>query len=388
MKIAVTGDSHLGRTLYGFDLTSNIRRTMYRFFRWCANQKVDAVVHLGDVGDRPVWSEHQQKILIQWCNEFERAELPLFLLTGNHDVLSKHGVASALDIIKTARHSFVNVVDRPQHIMIATGKGVDWAMSEMLFLPFPSPSIYREDEDWIADIKAAQSEIVDSCVCFAHLNVDGARMGEQEVIFRGADYTIPDRILDDDRIRLVVNGHIHKPQKVGKVLMPGAAERLNFSERNNDVRFICIDTESLDVKKYKIKQAYSLIQIDIDASGWAYETPLTTEDVLADLGDVPDNCLIKVQPFVDEQTTIDWPSVENTLYNKDAVYVVIAPPVLAQRKRKKSQGTLTSDSPMGLAKRFLRRRVHDKAERLALLKMFKRLQVSDSEKKTTTSASR
>lgn len=369
----ILGDLHLGRTLYGYDLSPGIRRIMYEFFRWCVGRQADFAVQLGDVGDKPVWSVAQQKLVLQWCNEFERAKLPLYILVGNHDVISRPGVTSALDVIKAVQFEHVHVVDRPMLL--------DVLGSSCLFLPFPSPSLYANDNEWRERVSAVSRASPENTTCFSHLNVEGARLGEQEWLYRGGEYDLPDL---PDEVRLVVNGHIHKPQKQGRVLMTGAAELLRFDERGNKPAFYHLELPELVWERRGIRHRSRMVQLEIDVSEWTTGgAPPTTADVIKGLDELVEGCLVKVQPMVDECSAVSWADVEKYLYEQGARFVAMAPPVLVRRDADRVKAK-ADDDPNKAAKRFIRQRVDERSERVAILARFKQLQEQDSDGRPAT----
>ena len=135
MRIGIIGDTHLGRKLYGYDLTGAIRRVMYKFFEFCVNEQVDLAVHLGDMFDTITPTIAHQKLAVQWLNEFERAGIQLRVLTGNHEVSAGSKATTALDCIKAIPYKYVDVVKYPLALSPADSP-------ELLFLPFPAPGSF------------------------------------------------------------------------------------------------------------------------------------------------------------------------------------------------------------------------------------------------------
>jgi len=262
--LAVLGDLHLGRSLFGFDLTPFIRGTMYRFFHYCRAKDALAAVVLGDIYDRPRPSIELEKIVMQWAQEFNRAQIRLYLMAGNHDVISKAGLISALDVIKAANLEYVHIMDRPIRCSCA---GVP-----LVFAPFPSPST---EELWQSQLEAACAD--PEFVAFTHLNVEGAKLGDQEWIYRGGDHDLPDLL--QEHAEMIVNGHIHKQQRVGNVHMLGAAQRLRFSERNNRCSFGWLPDPGKLLKTDH--EGIKLRQIEIDVSAWGNNgEPMRTADAI------------------------------------------------------------------------------------------------------------
>ena len=356
MRVAVIGDLHLGKTLYGFDLTPHVRQAMHEFFELCRTLKVGAAVCLGDVYDKPAPSVSLQKLVIQWANEFERACIDLHLLAGNHDVTSNAFAPTALESIRVAApFQHVHVIDRPT---VVRDVGT--------MLPFPSPGIYESHEHYVAAVNRLHHH---EPFAFAHLNVSGAKLGEQEFVYRGADHALP-----EGPWRAVLNGHIHKPQRLGAIWIVGAAERTSFSERNEPRHFVLLRQGR--VVRYTRPTALRLVQVEPDVSGWAAgrgDVP-TTEEVAASIAPKARGALVKVSPFVDDRSVVDWPAVEERLLAAGALSVFVAPAVRLQKAVAASSKSVAALDPAAAAARFIGARVHDKQERSRLLQTFKRLQ--------------
>jgi hypothetical protein len=356
MKIAIIGDTHLGRVLHGYDLTPHIRSVMYSFLWACKSHEVDYAIHLGDVGDRPVWSISQQKLVLQWCNEFERAGIQLYILAGNHDVTNTPGVASALDVVKAAPYRLVTVVDRPS------------VFDGMVFLPFPSPSLHESDEEWQTEVDGVLHRGGPvSPLIFAHLNVDGARLN-QEWVYRGDRYTVP------KTIRSVFSGHIHLPQQAGKVRCVGAAARLTFGEKTNRPAFLIVDEYGRTLTEV-LAPALSMQEFEFDVSAWTNGgEPPSTDSVVCQLKRGIRGALVKVKAIVDEQSCVDWQRVEQVLYERGARHVAMAPPVPIKRDRSEERKATATEAPEKVAKRFIKTRVEDKGERREIWRRFESMQ--------------
>lgn len=386
MQIAVCGDLHLGRSLYGFDLSPYIRRCMWDFFDFCAKLKVDAAVQLGDVFDRPTPTEEQRKVVSQWCNEFDRAGIPLFILTGNHDTMSRQESPSALQYLKTGSgQSNPWVIDRPLVLYPGYDPVTDGRHVNLLFLPFPSSGIYDTPQEYFDDAKSAVSDADEEypTLAFAHLNVEGAKMGKQEFVYRGADFSLPKL----DSVHHYFCGHVHKPQSVnGNVEVIGAADRLRFDEVNQTRLFGLVEVTDkwklgnrrnhemppvYSFRRYIRPNAINLVELEIDASGLNRpDRAPTTDDVIADIGDVDiDRAIVKIKPFVDQHTMVDWSQVQAWLYSDGAAHVHLASSTRVKTEKKERQMVVVRD-PEAAAKGFIGEKVGDKDERNKLMVLF------------------
>lgn len=392
---AALGDLHLGRQIYGYDLTPHTRRIMYRFFRLCLKREADYAVQLGDLFDSPRPAPGLEKIVVQWCNEFERAHLPLFLLTGNHDVISKPGHTSALDAIKAMPYKYVRVIDRPLALAIPNWSRTDKAVVKRrsqhtaLFMPFPSVSTYLDPDDWKESVLAALGKaerLKRPIVGYSHLDVIGAKWGSQDIVLRGSDFAIPKEVRRSRMVREIVAGHIHGPQKVKKVRVVGAAQRLRIDEAEHTRYFyFARNGKPLHQGKVLIRDAVRMLDLRMDASvGETLELENidirgeTQQDLLDELSSLLDrvymanNVLVRVQVWVNANTVLDWNEIERKLYKAGALFVY---PMTPQQKPSEAQAETKrlAIDPDKAARQFIRDRIKVKKERLALMKDFRTL---------------
>lgn len=367
MKTAVLGDLHLGRSLYGIDLTPEIRKVMWQFLEFCLVNKVDEAVQLGDVFDCPTPSEVHRKLFVQWLNEFERAKIMVYVLTGNHDVMGRRGAISALESIRIMRWEYVRIVDRP---LFSFGK---------LFLPFPSPAIYETRQEWLDEVLWVVDSIAWPTTVYSHLNIEEAKLGAQEWVYRGEDFVLPRGVYRERGVQAVLAGHIHKPQRVdnGRIHIVGAAERLRFDEAEEDRIFVLHDDNG--ERTIVRNPGLMLTTLKLDASGASYggDPPSTAELIAAARFDASvDGCIVKVVPYIDDTSFVSWSEVESELYRSGARHVVLATPIkvrpLSERRLKRSlkERKLTHEDQ---AKAFLTSKVQDVRERRAIWKMYEKL---------------
>jgi DNA repair exonuclease SbcCD nuclease subunit len=333
---------------------------MYEFFNVCVRMKVGYAIHLGDLFDKCSPTIAQEKLVLQWCNEFERAGIPLYIMVGNHDVTNKVEVPSALECIRVSPFKRVRVVDRPLRL----SRGV-------VMLPFPSPGLYESQDAYDRDIHVCETDTV--CT---HLNVIGSKVGEEGNSYRAAAHYVPSRVIDDACV--VIGGHIHKPQKVGSnVVIVGSAERMTFDEENDCKRFLLHDRYSDHAEsKFVARQAIELLTLEIDVTQWGSgRVGCTTSDVVCVISkkDLV-NKVVRVKSFVDESTIVDWKEVEGRLYEKGAKHVFVMPRIKVSKEDKKYKQERKTSDPMQEAAAFIKSKIKSREERSVLLQMFKDMQ--------------
>lgn len=363
--LGIIGDLHLGKVLYGFDLTPYIRRAMYDFLDLCVLRRVSAAVCLGDVYNTPAPTVLLRKIVSQWVNEFQRAGIDLYLLAGNHDVASSTTAPTALESLRIlTTMQGVHVVDRPQ-----LGHGV-------LLLPFPSPGIYATVDAYTADVERVIGNAWVQLSC-AHLGIEGASVGDQDFPYRGDAYMVP-ACARGLRARLLL-GHIHKPQYLTtKTYVVGAAERTSFAERNEERCFAFVEGPGASRLQLVLRpNALRLVQLEPDASWWGTDGhPPTTAELIEENKDKVAGAIVKITPFIDAQAAVDWAWVEEALTAAGALKVIMGPAVSVgtPRHKRSKQAGLAMVEPARAAALWIKSRVKDKRERKRLWSMWKRIQ--------------
>ena len=367
MKSAFRGDTHLGRTIHGHDISEDIEKVMYRFWQFCEEHDVTCAVHLGDLFDSPKPTLRQQTMALKWCNHFERSCRRLFIITGNHEGIANAQTPTACEIIKQVPYDWVKLIDRPyydRNTLPAAG---------ILFLPFPSPGISPNALHWHHNIEMhMQGNRGEPYFVASHLNVDGARLGRQDWVYRGGDYLVPTAIEDDERCQLIVNGHIHKKQHVKKVFMPGSALPLNFGEADHQAQFTIVSGSGshLMIENFPI-DTLSFRNYDLDVSAFTNGSALTTAQAVAVARSLSiEGVFVRVKPAVDVESHVEWHRVAEALYGNGARHVVIDSPIRVGHEAAQKVQDQSVGDPIKAAKIFVKGRIPDAKRQADVLDRF------------------
>lgn len=368
---ASIGDTHLGVSLKGYDLTPSTRRVMFSFLRFCERNKAGYAVHLGDLFETCRPSTAALKLSMQWCRRFSMSGIRLFLLTGNHDVLSRPGNTSALDPIKAAPLPGVQVVDRPRAVRISS----DTALA---LLPFPASTTYSDVGDWRAQVRLAvrsARSMARTVVVYSHLEVDGALASSGHPVAAGR-FELPPEVLYLWGGSVVFNGHHHVEQEShlqgATIYMQGSAQRTDLGERDTVPQFYLVGARGRLLSKEEAP-AVPMRQVELDATSASHGgSPVTTRDMLDALSHINlRDAVVKVVPMVDDGTAVDWSEVEAEVLSSGAVHVY---PIVPVRTSAKPRPRKRSAMSVGrLAQEWIRSRVRSKKERVALWGLFKQL---------------
>ena len=98
MRIMHLSDLHLGKRLHNFSMLQDQKYIMNQIIEIIDNQKPDCIVIAGDVYDKSVPPAEAVTIFNQFITEIANRDLPLFVISGNHD--SAERIAFGSEIMK------------------------------------------------------------------------------------------------------------------------------------------------------------------------------------------------------------------------------------------------------------------------------------------------
>lgn len=237
MKILCTGDWHFGLSVGGYDFHDDLIRAIQTIVD--AADEADMIVVYGDVFHTSTPSPRSYEAVLALLDELT---VPGFLLVGNHDIgvgtVTSWGFEDkrrriptphALEPLKRFRFRVpLHVIDSPG-VYEAPGD----MNKEFLLVPYLNDivaqhrwqSTAQEVVEYAFDDASHSGEVM---AAFCHLDVEGAQVGSENAVMRGARLGIPS--IAQHVAFPVVNGHIHKRQEVGNILMPGSIVATDFSD--------------------------------------------------------------------------------------------------------------------------------------------------------------
>ena len=250
MRFAYIADIHLSR--YSQDKIEDdtnlperlhsIKNALYEVAMYCKVNDIKEIVIGGDtLHGKSIIYAIAQEIMIQYFEDFK--ELHFFVIDGNHDLSGKgEMVVSALRPLEK--------ISNIQWIKFTETYRLE--PEGMFFVPYSTnlPSI----------IKSNKSRILIS------------HFGLSEGVLNSGMSIISDVSLKDlvGRYELVLLGHYHKPQEIIRpdisVYYAGSLIQLDWGERNDEKRFLVVDTDTLNVDSIPITSYKKHVQIEIYAN--------------------------------------------------------------------------------------------------------------------------
>ncbi len=264
MRILHTSDWHLGRQFHNVSLLDDQRLALAQIIDIIRTRQVDVVVVAGDIYDRSVPPATAVELLDDTVNTIcHELQVPLILLSGNHDGPQRLGFASR-QLAGAGLHVAGPLWSVPQPIMLTGDAG------EVAFYPIPyaDPATVRNVHDVeVSSHDEAMACLLDQvrqdngptrpCVVIAHCFLAGGEVSESErpLSIGGADQVSPEHFKNFSYAAL---GHLHGPQFRGAphIRYSGSPLKYSFSEE---------------------RQRKSVTLVELDAAGEATieQIPLT-----------------------------------------------------------------------------------------------------------------
>jgi DNA repair protein SbcD/Mre11 len=270
LKILHFADLHLGVESYGHldpatGLSSRLRdflSMLDRVVDYALENRIDLVLFCGDAYRSREPNQTQQRELARRLNRLTGSGIPIFLLTGNHDLPNALGRATTTEIFDTLAVKNVYVSSRPQVCRIKTASG----MVQVASLPWPRRGAMLSKEEGkgltleemnrrlcqamtkaIADMAAGLDPALPA-VLAAHVSVIDARIqaGSERTMVIGQEPVLLMSNVANPAFDYIALGHIHRHQVIGDnppSVYSGSLERLDFGDENDEKGFYILELD-------------------------------------------------------------------------------------------------------------------------------------------------
>ncbi len=266
IKILHLADLHIGMENYGrIDPASGLHTRLLDYLERLdeaitlgLDAEVDLVLIAGDIYKNRTPNPTHQREFARRINRLRSAGIPVFILTGNHDVSPSLGRAHSIEIFDALGVEGVTIADRPRLHRLNTRSGpvqiiaLPWVTRQMLLtkdeLRLASfgeieAELRRRLDNFVE--KAADSLDPDIPAVLAfHGTIDGAQLGAERSITLGQDLVLARSTVARPGIDYVALGHIHRHQSLGEhppIVYPGSIERIDFGERAEDKGCVLVE---------------------------------------------------------------------------------------------------------------------------------------------------
>jgi exonuclease SbcD len=227
---------------------------------YARENKVDLVLFCGDVYKSREPSQTQQREFARRIRSLSSSNIPILLLTGNHDLPNAIGRATTTEIFDTLAVENVFISNRPDIYRISTSSGIvqivtlPWLRRSALLstegvknLTFDQ--INQIAQEKLTNIIAANIPKLDPdlpSILVAHVWVFGAEVGSERLINIGQEHVLLVSNVSNHAFDYIALGHIHRHQVLSQdppVVYAGSLERLDFSEEGDDKGFYIVEIE-------------------------------------------------------------------------------------------------------------------------------------------------
>ena len=265
MKLLHFSDLHIGVENYGRpDPDTGLSTRLLDFLAafdeladYAIEAQVDAVLFAGDAYKSRDPSQTHQREFARRIASLAAEGIPVYLVTGNHDLPAVAGRASAMEIFPTLAVERVFVSDRIDTTVVPTRSGP----LQVLGLPWVRRSQFLTRDDTrnltLDEITHRLQERLTSSliwelqrldpnmpsVLVGHVTVSGATTGTERSMMLGRDHVLMLSTLASSPLDYVALGHVHKHQVLGHspmVVYSGSLQRVDFSEETEDKGFCII----------------------------------------------------------------------------------------------------------------------------------------------------
>jgi len=249
MRFAFIADPHLSR--YGQDKLEDetnlperlhsIKSALHEVADYCLQNNIPTLIIGGDIlHGKSIIYAIAQDIMIEFFNHYGKT-IEIYVIDGNHDLSGKgEDVVSALKSIQSIPG--VNWVSHDTTHRISDG--------DVLLVPYSYnvPQIVKENK---------------ARILVSHFGLsEGVLSSGMSIV---SDISIKDLV---GKYELVLLGHYHKPQEIIRPEMTlyycGSLIQLDWGEKNEEKRFLVVDTDTLHVDSIPITQYKQHIEIEIN----------------------------------------------------------------------------------------------------------------------------
>ncbi|WP_432590506.1 exonuclease SbcCD subunit D [Streptomyces sp. HD1123-B1] len=251
MRLLHTSDWHLGRRFHGDDLIPAQRAFLQHVHDTARDEHVGAILVAGDIYDRAIPSLDAVRLFNDALNHLADLNLPIIMISGNHDSAHRLGVGSRL-LARAGVHlrtDPVTACTTPVLLNDAHGTVAVYGV------PYLEPSLARtglesEGSTHQAVYTAAMNRIRADfatypagtrSVVLAHAFVTGAAPcdSERDITVGGLDYVTASVF---DGIDYVALGHLHGAQDInGRIHYSGSPLAYSFAEADHTKTLTVVD---------------------------------------------------------------------------------------------------------------------------------------------------
>jgi exonuclease SbcD len=384
VKIIHFADLHLGVENYGkIDPNSGLSSRLLDFLTafdqlvdYTLENKADLVLFCGDAYKTREPSQTQQREFARRINRLASNGIPVFLLTGNHDMPNAIGRATAMEIFDTLAVKNVYVANRPNVHTITTAGGpiqiaaLPWLRRSALLnrdeiRNLTLAEITQKLQETLTNIISNLVEELDEslpAVLAAHVWVTGSKAGSESMMSIGQEHTLLLSNVALPAFDYVALGHIHKQQVLSEsppVVYSGSLERVDFGEESDKKGFYVINIENGDGGNRQVSYQFHPVKVrefltvnvslepdDINPTATLLNTLAIQQEKIKD-------AIVRVNVTVPAQAESQISGNEIREALKEASYFTVAQDIQRETRLRIGERTAEEIAPLEALKAYL-----------------------------------
>ena len=295
VKVLHFADLHLGVENYGRpDPATGLHTRLLDFLRsfdelleYAMAEPVDLVLFAGDAYKNRDPNPTHQREFARRIYRLASADIPVFLLIGNHDIPRTAGRANTLDIFATLEVPNVYVCRRPATYQIPTRAGpvqivgLPWIVRSHLLSreEHKALSLSEIEELTLSKVENILDKQLEGLnpdlptILAVHGAVQGATYGSERSVMLGQELVLPLGLVKKAAFDYVALGHIHRHQvlrqKQPPIVYAGSVDRIDFGEEKEAKGFVLAEVERsrAQYKFVELASTRRFVTIEVQADG-------------------------------------------------------------------------------------------------------------------------
>ena len=350
MRGVFCGDWHYGLSVEDLDRTPDVHKAVEFIIDEAIRVEADFVSVGGDLTDNNTPLPDHIALLIQVFNRLEEAEIPTFVLRGNHEAISAPGRLWALTPLERVGYENVHFITEP--------KLINYEDVTFLFLPHATRSQaiehgFKTAQEFI-DAKAEEllKKVSKTCTVISHYNVNGARAGTEAMMLRQTDLQLPAIVMRSPKVEQIVNSHIHTAQTKGKIIMPGSRVCTDFGDLDSAKGFLIGDYDGGWEFETINTPASPMQSVEIDLVGESPEGIRKTIEAVKKT--VVKDSIVKIRVMVEEEKVgfVDFDKLRGE-FAKKARFVKQIDRIITRKRQVRDPNQKPSLKPIDAVKQYL-----------------------------------
>ena len=252
MRIAHTGDLHIGKRLHEVSLLEDQKSMLENILNILQEKKVELLVIAGDIYDKPTPSGEAVKVFDEFISQLAKREIKLVAISGNHDSMERISYGSRV-MCSQGIYFQENFSGKANKLVFQD----DLGELNIYMVPFIKPVFVGKDSyeaSFEHILKESEVDYSKRNILVAHQFVTPTPLGDYELVL--TEEGMPERCdsetksiggLDNiswelfSQFDYVALGHLHRRQFVGKetIRYSGSPMKYSFSE--------CHDIKSIEI---------------------------------------------------------------------------------------------------------------------------------------------